>query len=250
MIIAWLNKVSTSCNIVCAFLLSSGKYKISCILQSASSRFVEKLFFICERNQFVRSNKLPLWSAEFFASLPLKVEIIVSFTNRFLSYPTLCGNSCWIIWFEISCKGSLTRISYFSMFEVSRAEKRLLEWRVGILGIPCILISNEDCKYCFINCGVLRLRCSCFAIRLGKSSLFYNFIVSFRQGLSSEEIDEWIFINWPFNEISFSIERTSDPFCAIWYVPSFLFTRLKLRCWMITFECSHYIMHFDTIICS
>ena len=123
-IMAWLNKASMSCNIFRAFLFSSGKYKISCILQSVSSRFVEKWFFICETNQFVRSNKL-LWSAEFFASFPLKVEMITSFTIRFLSFPTWCGNSCWIflMWLEISCKGSLTRISYFFRFEVPEKKK-------------------------------------------------------------------------------------------------------------------------------
>ena len=81
MIIAWLNKASMSCNIFCAFLFSSGKYKIYCILQSISSRFLEKRFFICERNQFVRSNKLLLWSAEvFFFSIKSRNDSIIYYS--------------------------------------------------------------------------------------------------------------------------------------------------------------------------
>ena len=184
-IMTWLNKASMSCNIFCAFLFSSGKYKISCILQSVSSRFLEKWFFISETKQFVRSNIL-LWSAEFFASFPLKVEMITAFTIRFMSIPAWCGNSCWIFlkWSEISCKGSLTRILYFFRFEVSREEKGLLKRTAGIRWIQWISISNEDCRCCFVNCGAVRLRCWCSAIRLGNSSLLYNFNVSLRRSLS------------------------------------------------------------------
>ena len=63
-LIACLNKTSMSGSIWCVFFLSSGKYKISCILQSLSRRLLEKWFFISEKNQFSRSNKLLLWSVE------------------------------------------------------------------------------------------------------------------------------------------------------------------------------------------
>ena len=198
-----------SCNIFCAFLFSSGKYKIYCFLRSVSSRLFEKWFLICERNQFVRSNKLLLWSAEFLISFSLKVEMIISFIIRFLSFPTWCGNSCWIflMFFEISRKVLLTRISYFFRFEDSREEKGLLKRRAGLRWIPCILIANEDCRYCFVNCGVLRLLCWCSAIRLGKSSLLYNFIVSLRRSLSSEKVGEWIFTSRSFKERVFRLKE-------------------------------------------
>lgn len=73
----WLNKESMSCNIFCAFLFCSGKYKISCIWQSVSSRFLKKWFCICERNKSFTSNNLLLWFAEFFASCPWNVEMIL-----------------------------------------------------------------------------------------------------------------------------------------------------------------------------
>ena len=175
-----------SCNIFVRFFFPLvNKYKISSILQSVSSRFLEKWFFICETNQFVRSNKL-LWSAEFFDSFPLKVEMITSFTISFMSIPAWCGNSYWIflMWSEISCKRSLTRISYFFRFEVCREEKGLLKRTAGIRWIPCISISTENCRCCFVKCGVVRVRCWCSAIRLGNSSLLYNFIVSLYRSLS------------------------------------------------------------------
>ena len=43
--------------------------------------FVEKWFFVFDKNQLVISSKLCQWSAEYLASLPLIDDVMISFTR-------------------------------------------------------------------------------------------------------------------------------------------------------------------------
>ena len=66
--------------------------------------FVENFFFIFDKNQFVIRNKLFRWSAEFFVSLPLNDDVMITFTRAFLSFGTWCG-----IWVANSLCGWICR---------------------------------------------------------------------------------------------------------------------------------------------
>ena len=65
--------------------------------------FVEKWFFIFDKNQLVISSKLCQWSAEFLASLPLNDDVVISFTRAFFSFGTWCGISCckFFMWLDV-----------------------------------------------------------------------------------------------------------------------------------------------------
>ena len=76
---ACLNVDKTSCIIFWTDLLWSGRYKISWISQRVIRVFVEKWFFIFDKNQLVINSKLFRWSAKLLASLPLTDNVMISF---------------------------------------------------------------------------------------------------------------------------------------------------------------------------
>ena len=88
---------------------------------------------------------------------------MISFNEDFLSLGTWYGISCYIflMWFEMSSRGSFIKISYFSRLISSNFANGFGNKRAGIRWIPCVSILSDVCSDCLFRDGDWILRCWC-----------------------------------------------------------------------------------------
>ena len=121
---------------------------------------------------------------------------MISFTEGFLSLGTWYGISCciFLMWFEMSWRGSFIKISYLSRLIFSNFANDFGNKRAGIRWIPCISILSDVCSDHLFRDGDSILRCGCSSIHSGKLKWSNSFIIVLFFNWCCDDVLAWILL--------------------------------------------------------